>query len=77
MKPAPDMFRAGARGPGAGPRPHPPCGDHPVTDVLGARLHGFRAAWLNESSQSLQSLSLLPDVGAGAVAGSGHPAALS
>ena len=37
-------------------------GDHPVTDVLGARLHGFRAAWLNESGQSWQSLSLLPDV---------------
>ena len=28
----------------------------------GARLHGFRAAWLNESGQSWQSLSLLPDV---------------
>ena len=42
-------------------------GDHPETDVLGARLHGFRAAWLNERGQSWQSLSLLPDVELGAL----------
>jgi FMN phosphatase YigB (HAD superfamily) len=37
-------------------------GDHPETDVLGARLHGFRAAWLNERQQPWHSVQLLPDV---------------
>ena len=42
-------------------------GDHPETDVLGAGLHGFRAAWLNDRGQPWQSLSLLPDVELGAL----------
>jgi putative hydrolase of the HAD superfamily len=33
-----------------------------VTDVLGPGCTAFKAAWLNESGQSWQSLSLLPDV---------------
>ena len=37
-------------------------GDHPETDVLGARLHGFRAAWLNERQLPWQQLQQLPDV---------------
>ena len=28
-------------------------GDHPETDVLGAGLHGFRAAWLNDRGQPI------------------------
>ena len=31
-------------------------------ELLGARLHGFRAAWLNERQLPWQSLQLLPDV---------------
>ena len=62
MKPAPDMFVQVQEALGLTPGRILHVGDHPVTDVLGARLHGFRAAWLNESGQSWQSLSLLPDV---------------
>ena len=62
MKPAPDMFVQVQEALGLAPGRILHVGDHPVTDVLGARLHGFRAAWLNESGQSWQSLSLLPDV---------------
>ncbi len=61
MKPAPDMFVEAQRGP-AGTRPDPARGDHPETDVLGARLHGFKAAWLNERGQPWRQLQLLPDV---------------
>ncbi|HHQ4736134.1 HAD-IA family hydrolase [Aeromonas veronii] len=62
MKPAPDMFeqtRSALKLP-AERILH--VGDHPETDVLGARLHGFRAAWLNERQQPWQQLQLLPDV---------------
>lgn len=62
MKPAPDMFVQVQEALGLTPGRILHVGDHPVTDVLGARLYGFRAAWLNESGQSWQSLSLLPDV---------------
>lgn len=62
MKPAPDMFVQVQTSLGLAPDRILHVGDHPETDVLGARLHGFRAAWLNESGQSWQSLSLLPDV---------------
>ena len=30
--------------------------------MLGARLHGFKAAWLNERDQPWRELQLLPDV---------------
>lgn len=62
MKPAPDMFVQAQRALGlpAGEILH--VGDHPETDVLGARLHGFKAAWLNERQQPWQQLQLLPDV---------------
>ncbi|MGL4775691.1 MAG: HAD-IA family hydrolase, partial [Aeromonas veronii] len=62
MKPAPDMFeqtRSTLKLP-AERILH--VGDHPETDVLGARLHGFRAAWLNERQQPWQRLQQLPDV---------------
>ncbi|MGL5323173.1 MAG: HAD-IA family hydrolase [Aeromonas sp.] len=62
MKPAPDMFeqtRSALKLPAARIL-H--VGDHPETDVLGARLHGFRAAWLNGRQQPWQQLQLLPDV---------------
>lgn len=62
MKPAPDMFMQVQAALGLAPDRILHVGDHPETDVLGARLHGFRAAWLNERGQSWQSLSLLPDV---------------
>lgn len=35
-------------------------GDHPATDLLGARRHGLRCAWLNERNQP--SPDQLPDV---------------
>ncbi|TFF77842.1 HAD family hydrolase [Aeromonas taiwanensis] len=67
MKPAPDMFMQVQAALGLAPGRILHVGDHPETDVLGARLHGFRAAWLNERGQSWQSLSLLPDVELGAL----------
>lgn len=67
MKPAPDMFMQVQATLGLAPDRILHVGDHPETDVLGARLHGFRAAWLNERGQSWQSLSLLPDVELGAL----------
>ncbi|WP_421281415.1 HAD-IA family hydrolase [Aeromonas taiwanensis] len=67
MKPAPDMFMQVQAALGLAPDRILHVGDHPETDVLGARLHGFRAAWLNERGQSWQSLSLLPDVELGAL----------
>lgn len=67
MKPAPDMFMQVQAVLGLAPGRILHVGDHPETDVLGARLHGFRAAWLNERGQSWQSLSLLPDVELGAL----------
>ncbi|WP_281704466.1 HAD-IA family hydrolase [Aeromonas taiwanensis] len=67
MKPAPDMFMQVQAALGLVPGRILHVGDHPETDVLGARLHGFRAAWLNERGQSWQSLSLLPDVELGAL----------
>lgn len=62
MKPAPDMFVQVQQALGLAPDRILHVGDHPETDVLGARLHGFRAAWLNDRGQPWQSLSLLPDV---------------
>lgn len=62
MKPAPDMFVQVQEALGLAPGRILHVGDHPVTDVLGARLHGFRAAWLNEHRLPWQSLRLLPDV---------------
>ncbi|MGY3941996.1 HAD-IA family hydrolase [Aeromonas tecta] len=62
MKPAPDMFlqtQAALKLP-ANQILH--VGDHPESDVLGARLHGFRAAWLNEHGAPWSSLQQLPDV---------------
>ncbi len=67
MKPAPDMFVQVQASLGLAPDRILHVGDHPETDVLGARLHGFRAAWLNEHGQPWQSLSLLPDVELGAL----------
>lgn len=62
MKPAPDMFRLVQESLGLAPEQILHVGDHPETDVLGARLHGFRAAWLNERQQPWRQLKLLPDV---------------
>ncbi|MGY6039273.1 HAD-IA family hydrolase [Aeromonas sp. AE23HZ002T15] len=62
MKPAPDMFLAVQAALRLPPDRILHVGDHPESDVLGARLHGFRAAWLNETGQSARSLRLLPDV---------------
>ncbi|WP_411166607.1 Flavin mononucleotide phosphatase YigB [Aeromonas sp. DSM 116730] len=62
MKPAPDMFVQVLQALGLAPGQILHVGDHPETDVLGARLHGFRAAWLNERELPWQSLRLLPDV---------------
>lgn len=62
MKPAPDMFRQVQESLGLAPEQILHVGDHPETDVLGARLHGFRAAWLNERQQPWRQLKLLPDV---------------
>ncbi|MEL3928313.1 HAD-IA family hydrolase [Aeromonas enteropelogenes] len=62
MKPAPDMFRLVQESLGLAPEQILHVGDHPETDVLGARLHGFRAAWLNERQQPWWQLKLLPDV---------------
>ncbi|MFM7970108.1 HAD-IA family hydrolase [Aeromonas sp. A-5] len=62
MKPAPDMFEQTRSALGLAPGQILHVGDHPETDVLGARLHGFRAAWLNERQLPWQSLRLLPDV---------------
>ena len=62
MKPAPDMFVQVQQALGLAPGQILHVGDHPETDVLGARLHGFKAAWLNERRLPWQSLRLLPDV---------------
>ena len=62
MKPAPDMFVQVQQALGLAPGQILHVGDHPETDVLGARLHGFKAAWLNERRLPWQSLQLLPDV---------------
>jgi len=62
MKPAPDMFeqtRSALKLP-AEQILH--VGDHPESDVLGARRHGFRAAWLNERQHAWSRLTLLPDI---------------
>ncbi|MFM5879327.1 HAD-IA family hydrolase [Aeromonas sanarellii] len=67
MKPAPDMFVQVQEAFGLAPGRILHVGDHPETDVLGAGLHGFRAAWLNDRGQPWQSLSLLPDVELGAL----------
>ena len=61
MKPAPDMFVQVQEALGLAPAASFMWGS-PGDRRAGARLHGFRAAWLNESGQSWQSLSLLPDV---------------
>lgn len=62
MKPAPDMFEQTRRALKLPAQRILHVGDHPETDVLGARLHGFRAAWLNQRQQPWQQLQLLPDV---------------
>ena len=62
MKPAPDMFVQVQAALKLAPEQILHVGDHPETDVLGARLHGFRAAWLNDRQQPWQKLQLLPDV---------------
>lgn len=67
MKPAPDMFVQVQEAFGLAPGRILHVGDHPETDVLGAGLHGFRTAWLNDRGQPWQSLSLLPDVELGAL----------
>lgn len=65
MKPAPDMFLQAQAALKLPPDRILHVGDHPETDVMGARLHGFRAAWLNERGQP--PLQLLPDVELGAL----------
>lgn len=67
MKPASDMFVQTQQALGLAPGRILHLGDDPETDVLGARLHGFRAAWLNDSNQPRQRLKLLPDVELGAL----------
>lgn len=62
MKPASDMFVQAQRALRLAPGQILHVGDHPETDVLGARLHGFRAAWLNDRQQPGLGLQLLPDV---------------
>ncbi|MGY3902478.1 HAD-IA family hydrolase [Aeromonas lusitana] len=62
MKPAPDMFLQAQAALKLPPDRILHVGDHPETDVLGARLHGFRAAWLNEHAAPWSSLQQLPDV---------------
>ncbi|MBL0627084.1 HAD-IA family hydrolase [Aeromonas jandaei] len=62
MKPAPDMFEQTRSALKLSAERILHVGDHPETDVLGARLHGFRAAWLNERQQPWQQLQQLPDV---------------
>jgi FMN hydrolase / 5-amino-6-(5-phospho-D-ribitylamino)uracil phosphatase len=62
MKPASDMFVQAQRALMLAPGQILHVGDHPETDVLGARLHGFRAAWLNDRQQPGLGLQLLPDV---------------
>ncbi|HEH9427223.1 TPA: HAD-IA family hydrolase [Aeromonas sobria] len=62
MKPAADMFEQTRSALKLPPEQILHVGDHPETDVLGARLHGFRAAWLNERQQPWHSVQLLPDV---------------
>lgn len=62
MKPCGDMFMALLRQQGLAPQDVLHIGDHPITDVQGARLHGFRAAWLNDRQQSSHCLTQLPDV---------------
>ena len=62
MKPAPDMFLQAQAALKLPPDQILHLGDDPETDVLGARLHGFRAAWLNERNQPRQRLQQLPDV---------------
>ena len=62
MKPGPDMVVQGQAALKLEPARILRVGDHPVTDVLGARLYGFRAAWLNDRQRSWRQLPLLPDV---------------
>ncbi|MFC3025206.1 5-amino-6-(5-phospho-D-ribitylamino)uracil phosphatase YigB [Vibrio zhugei] len=40
-------------------------GDHPVTDVLGAKQHGFQACWFNDrfaNAKDCRRLTVLPDM---------------
>ncbi|MGO1296095.1 MAG: 5-amino-6-(5-phospho-D-ribitylamino)uracil phosphatase YigB [Vibrio sp.] len=40
-------------------------GDHPVTDVFGAKQHGFQACWFNDrfdNAKQCQRLTVLPDM---------------
>lgn len=62
MKPAPDMFAQAQAALGLPADRILHVGDHPETDVLGALLHGFKAAWLNDRQQPWRQLQLLPDV---------------
>ncbi|MGL5949039.1 MAG: HAD-IA family hydrolase [Aeromonas sp.] len=60
MKPAPAMFSAAAAAVNLAPAQILHIGDHPLTDVAGAKAAGFRAAWLSPRAAPLPAL--LPDV---------------
>ncbi|MCS3461565.1 HAD-IA family hydrolase [Aeromonas sp. BIGb0445] len=62
MKPAPDLFVQAATELGLAPAEILHVGDHERSDVLGARLHGYRAAWLNQGGGDWRRLSQLPDL---------------
>ncbi|ENY71803.1 HAD superfamily hydrolase [Aeromonas diversa CDC 2478-85] len=60
MKPHPDLFALALGDLGLPASQVLHVGDHPVTDLLGARRHGLRTAWLND--RGLPRPAQLPDV---------------
>ncbi|MBZ6072719.1 HAD-IA family hydrolase [Aeromonas schubertii] len=60
MKPFPDLFELALGDLGLPASRVLHVGDHPVTDLLGARRHGLRTAWLND--RGLPRPAQLPDV---------------
>lgn len=60
MKPEADLFALALADLSLPPQQVLHVGDHPITDLLGARRHGLRCAWLNE--RGLARPAQLPDV---------------
>lgn len=59
-KPAPDLFLAALADAGADPAEAAHVGDHPETDVHGARAAGLHAVWFNPTGTQADAADLLP-----------------
>ncbi len=64
-KPHPDMFSAAQKFLGVPANAILHVGDHPIKDVMGAKINGFQACWFNDSGHTLRATKkarMLPDV---------------